>query len=42
MDEIVNSFSLARDKLMSEMPLRQSGFTYKNRRFKMHLSKRAR
>ena len=42
MDEIVNIFSLARDKLMLEMPLRQSGFTYTNRRFKMHLSKRAR
>ena len=28
MNEIVNKFSLARDKFMPEMHLRQSGFTY--------------
>ena len=28
MNEIVNKFLLAGDKLMPEMPLRQTGFTY--------------
>ena len=28
MNEIVNKFSLARDKLMPEMPLKQPRFTY--------------
>ena len=28
MNEIVNKFSLASDKLMPEMHLKQSGFTY--------------
>ena len=58
MNEIINKCLLVGDKFMSEMHLKQPGFTYsscgtftkntekinklRNRRFKIHLSKRIR